>query len=173
MDVDRFRSAVNSLSRPNLFQVTLVFPTGSESIMQFLCKASEVPTRTIGNFKVGYMGRKIVFPGDSSFDDWSVEVYNDLNFTIRKKLEEWAELVNGAVDNISTINANDVKRNMRVDHLDGKHNIIKTYHMVGCIPTNVGGAIALNWDTNDSPEEYTVNFAYDYWESETTRGAKI
>jgi hypothetical protein len=45
--------------------------------------------------------------------------------------------------------------------------------MVGCIPTNVGGAIALNWDTNDSPEEYTVNFAYDYWESETTRGAKI
>jgi len=119
------------------------------------------------------MGRKIVMPGDSAFDTWSVEVYNDINFTIKKKLEAWAELVNGAKDNISVINANDVKRNMRVDQLDGDHNVIKTYHMVGCIPRNVGAAITLNWDTTDSAEEFGVDFEYDYWESESTRGAKL
>jgi nucleoid DNA-binding protein len=173
MDVERFKSAVQSLARPNLFQVTLTFPTGSDEITQFLCKGASIPTRTIGNFKVKYQAsRSIVFPGDTSFSDWSVSVYNDLNYTVRKRLEAWAELINGAVDNKSEIVANNVKRNMRVDQLDGQHNIIKTYHMIGCLPTDVGGTIRLSWDSADTPEEYDVTFAYDYWESETTRGAR-
>jgi hypothetical protein len=172
MDVERFKSMVHHIARPNLFQVTLVFPTGNDPIVQFLCKAASVPTRTIGNFKLGYMGRKIVWAGDSAFDTWTVSVYNDLNFTVRKRLEEWAERNNGAVDNISEVDMRNLKQNMKVDHLDGKHNIVKTYHMIGCIPENVGGEITLDWDTNDSAEEYTVAFVYDYWESETTRGAR-
>jgi hypothetical protein len=26
----------------------------------------------------------------------------------------------------------------------------------------------VGWDLNDTPEEYTIGFAYDYWTSDTT-----
>ena len=39
---------------------------------------------------------------------------------------------------------------------------IATYRFYGLFPTELG-AIELSWDANDQIEEYTVTFAYDYW----------
>lgn len=175
MEIERFKSSFGNIVRPNLFRVSLVFPTmpTSSDAIQFYCKGASIPTRTVGIITLSYMGRKIKHHGDTTFGSWSVSVYNDTKFTIRRLMESWAELINGAVDNISEVEFNKLKKNMKVEQLDGRRNTLKTYMMVGCLPTDVGGAISLNWETPDSAEEFDVSFEYDYWESDTTRGAKI
>jgi len=39
---------------------------------------------------------------------------------------------------------------------------LATYKFVNIFPVSVS-EIALGWDANDAIEEYTVEFAYDYW----------
>jgi hypothetical protein len=41
---------------------------------------------------------------------------------------------------------------------------LKRYRFVGMFPTDIS-QIDLDWGSNDTIEEYTVNFAYQYWES--------
>ena len=38
----------------------------------------------------------------------------------------------------------------------------QTYNFVNIFPVNMS-EIALGWDSNDAIEEFTVEFAYDYW----------
>ena len=40
---------------------------------------------------------------------------------------------------------------------------IKSYKFEGIYPVNIS-AIDLAWDSNDAAEEYTVEFAVQYWE---------
>jgi len=175
MDIERFKANIGSPARPTLFKVMLNFPTGGDNSDkdEFFCKGAQIPTRTIGMFELSYMGRKCKWAGDSSFDDWTVTIVNDNNFTIRNKLERWAELINGARDNISKLYKPEWATDLFVFHLNGLKQTIKTYKFIGCFPTSVGDPIELSWDNNDSPEEYSVTFAVDYWETNTTRGAFI
>ena len=41
---------------------------------------------------------------------------------------------------------------------------ISTYRFEGLFPTEVS-TIELGWDTNDTIEEFTVTFAFDWWEN--------
>ena len=49
---------------------------------------------------------------------------------------------------------------------------IKTYNFVDAFPVDVS-PIDLNWGDNDSIEEFTITFAYQYWISNTTDGTLI
>jgi len=40
---------------------------------------------------------------------------------------------------------------------------LRTYEFVGAFPVSVS-AIALNWDTPDTIEDYTIEFQYQWWE---------
>ena len=50
--------------------------------------------------------------------------------------------------------------------MDRKGNIIRTYRFEGIWPSNIS-AIELDWGTNDTPEEYTVEFQVQYWTYDT------
>ena len=39
---------------------------------------------------------------------------------------------------------------------------LQTYDFVNIFPVNMS-EIALAWDSNDAIEEFTIEFAYDYW----------
>jgi hypothetical protein len=56
---------------------------------------------------------------------------------------------------------------MTIEQLDKAGNITKSYTVRGAYPVNVA-AIDLSYDTNDAIEEFTVEFAFQYWESDTT-----
>lgn len=164
MRVEKFKANFGSPARPTLFRVYLDFPgTGKEEKDVFFCKGAQIPSRNTGKIELSYFGRKIQYAGDTTYDDWTVTIYNDVDFTIRKKLEAWAELINGAKDNRSKFRPEDYKRDLRVDHVDGEDNIIKTYTFVGAFLQTTGDPIDLSWENSDQQEEYSVNFAYDYW----------
>ena len=46
-------------------------------------------------------------------------------------------------------------------------NILKEYKFVGMFPIDVA-PIDLDWGSNDSIEEYSVTFSYQYWTNDQT-----
>jgi len=186
--IDDFRGKFSELARPNLFQVKLYKPkeataplvpltnTGGSggdpsnkgSTLQeqstFLIKASSFPASTIGVVEVPFRGRQLKIAGDRTYEPWSVTVLNDENFTIRKQLEVWAQAIqeykfNGS----SSQKTDDYMGNATVEQLSRGGDVIKKAQMSGIWPSNIS-ALDLDWGTNDTPEEYTVEFQVQYWE---------
>lgn len=162
-------------ARPNLFEVNLNFPTGAPngqaaSLSRFMVKSAQLPGSTIGIAPVYYFGREIKFPGNRTFADWTVTIINDEDFLIRNALEAWMSVMNSHAGNTrAAVNATSYSANALVNQYGKKSNTtnplpIKAYSFVGMFPVDIA-PIDLDWGSNDSIEEYTVTFAYQWWES--------
>jgi hypothetical protein len=53
---------------------------------------------------------------------------------------------------------------MLVEQLDRNDNVIKSCNIRGAFPVNLG-AVDLSYETTDTIAEFTVEIAYQYWES--------
>jgi hypothetical protein len=176
-NVTEFRAnMVGDGARPNLFAVTLVFPSfvanGSKAGQKvtFMAKTTQLPGSTINPVPVYYFGREMKMAGNRTFADWSLTIINDEDFTIRNALESWMNAINS---NAGNIRAGVAKRptDYTVDAVVTQYgkggDILKTYKFVGLFPVDLA-AIDLDWGSNDSIEEFGATFAYQYWEAETT-----
>ena len=176
-NVNDFRSQlVGDGARPNLFQVTLTFPTFAQNSSAagqkttFMAKAAQLPGSTINQVPVYYFGREMKFAGNRAFTDWTLTIINDEDFLIRNAMESWMNGIsshvtntrNSAATNISSYSVDAV-----VNQYSKTGNIIKSYKFVGLFPVDLS-PIDLGWDNNDSIEEYSTTFAFQYWESNTT-----
>lgn len=143
-------------ARPNRFEVTL---GGGGANTHFFCKAASLPASTMGKCEVPYMSRVVVYEGDRTFADWTVTVYNDLDFGVRDSLIQFMENRNGHEDNAGRhVYIEDTE----VRQLSRQNIVRKTYKFTNLIITEVG-EIALAWDSNDQVEEFEVTMAYNYW----------
>ena len=176
-NVAEFRAnMIGDGARPNLFRVSLTFPTiVSNAVLagqktSFMAKTAQLPGSTIGTVPLYYFGREMKFAGNRTFTDWTVTIINDEDFTIRNSMEQWMNLINGHAGNVRnpafntplgyTVNANVVQY--------GKEGaVLKRCTFVGMFPVDVA-PIDLDWGSNDSIEEYSVTFAYQYWTSDST-----
>lgn len=187
--ISGFKSALaGGGARPNLFEVSIdTFPPAvgdrtelwSNEIrkeFRFLCKASNIPASNIASIDVPFRGRIFKVAGDRTIDNWSVTVINDENFNIRSAFEAWhnaiAKLDNnsgatspaaymsnafvyqlgrGYSQGLESTSNSDTTNNTRVDPL-------RTYKFVDIWPVSISD-IALSYDSGDSIEEYTVEFA--------------
>ena len=176
-NVAEFRAnMVGDGARPNLFSVTLVFPTvaanGSAAGQKttFMAKAAQLPGSSVNSVTVPYFGRELKFPGNRTFQQWSLQIINDEDFTIRNSLESWMNAINshaGNVRNAAAANSNGYSVDAVVNQYGKSGNIIKSYKFVGLFPTDVA-PIELDWGSNDTIEEYGVTFDYQWWEADTT-----
>jgi len=163
-------------ARPNLFAVTLTFPTiaangsvaGSKAT--FMAKSAQLPGSSIGIAPLFYFGRELKFAGNRNFADWSLTIINDEDFTIRNSLESWMNAINSNAGNIRNGAASN-PAGYTVDALVTQYgkagNVLKTYNFVGMFPVDIS-PIDLDWGNNDSIEEYQATFAYQWWETNTT-----
>jgi hypothetical protein len=159
-------------ARPNQFKVTMPFPGyaqvgGEIEDLAFLCRATVIPSMTVGNINVPFRGRQIKIAGDRTFEDWNVTVINDTDFKLRNAFERWQNGINNMTDNEGLTNPVDYQVDAFVDHLDRNGSTIKSYTLRGLYPVSVG-SIELNYETNDVLEEFQTTFAYQYFESNTT-----
>jgi hypothetical protein len=151
-------------ARPNLFEVLIPDIAGPK--LTFTCKAAQLPASTVGVIDVPYFGRQIKLAGNRTFADWTITILNDEDFEVRDALEERMSLINSHAGNESELFGS-YSFDAIVNQYGKTGDIIKTYNFVGMFPTEIG-AIDLDWGSNDTIEEYTVTFAYQYWTSNTT-----
>jgi len=184
-----FRNKIGDLARPNLFQVELTFPqaglegagiggsggagdaaeaaageTNTDSTLAtLLVKAANIPASTVGVIEVPYRGRTIKIAGDRTFEPWTVTVLNDANFVIRSQLENWSTQIQALQQNFQSFDApQQYQTNAVVRQYDRQSEQTRAYKFEGIWPSNIS-AIDLAWDSNDTPEEYTVEFQVQYW----------
>ena len=114
--------------------------------------------------------RVIKVPGNKTFDNWTVTVINDEEFLIRNAMEKWIGAMGTHEGNIATIgntfgaSGGTLYGQATVQHYSKGGGALSQaeYKFVNIFPVSMG-EIALAWDANDAIEEFTVEFAYDYW----------
>jgi len=72
--------------------------------------------------------------------------------------------INEHVANVGIANPTEYQTDMTVQQLDKDDSVIKQIEFRGVFPTNIS-QIDLNYETNDTIEEYTVELQYQYWEA--------
>ena len=175
--ISEFRSElVGDGARPNLFSVSLTFPTiatngvAAGQKTTFMAKASQLPGSSLGTVPVFYFGREMKFAGNRTFPDWTIQVINDEDFIIRNALENWMNSINSHEGNKRKDTA---KQNSQyttdcdVIQYGKTGDKIKEYKFLNLFPIDIA-PIDLDWGSNDTIEEYSVTFAYNYWTSNTT-----
>lgn len=157
-------------ARPALFNVFMSVPAGlgidnvSVDKFRFVCKTAELPESVISSIDVPYFGRKIKVAGERAFADWSVSVINDEDFSVRAMFEAWSNALNRLVSNVRdpAISAEQYKVDLDIVQYGKDGSTLRSYQLIGAFPTQISG-IALSWESASAIEEFTVNFAYDYW----------
>ena len=150
-------------ARPNLFECGIVGQSMPANF-NLLCKISTIPPSTMGVVEVPYFGRMVKVPGNRTFDNLSVTVINDEDMAIRLAVETWMNKMNSHVGNLSTLPST-LFAQMTVTHY-GRATASPLAHgewkFVNVFPVALG-EIGLDWGSNDTIEEFTIDFAYDYW----------
>lgn len=175
-DINAFRSQlIGDGARPNLFEVRVNQSSISGGVpdqTRFLVKSAQLPGSTVGTVPLFYFGRELKFAGNRTFPDWTVTVINDEDFKVRNFFEKWMNGINSHAGNLR--NSNGLPPASYTANLDvlqyGKKDAskeIKKYKFIGAFPVDVS-PIDLDWGSNDTIEEFTVTFAYQWWESDTT-----
>lgn len=180
-NVQQFRaSMVTDGARSSLFDVQLTFPlavgTGgtapgsfgsAQQQVTFRARGTSLPGDSISSIGVNYFGREIKLAGNRSFTDWSITVIQDEDFNLRNAFERWMSGINSHVANLRLPamlpGDGGYQQDAYVTQYGKTGDIIKVYKLVGCFPTDVS-AIDVDW-SNDGIEEFTVAFAYQWWES--------
>jgi len=179
--VTKFREAIGTGSRPNLFKVQVTPPTGFAATdfasFEFLCRSGSLPSATMGTIEIPMNGgRRLKMGGDRTFTEWTSTVLNDENFKIRSLMEKWQNnIVKTNFEITSTLGNRSAAIGGTTSGLygtvmiyqlkeDGSSAIAGGYRLVNCWPSDIS-QIDLSYDTTDAVEDFTVTWTYDYYEN--------
>ena len=169
----RGKALTNAGARANLFDVKIfdipLMDKTAAAEFEFSCKAAAIPAMAVGTIDVPYFGRVIKVPGNKTFENWTVTIINDEDFKIRNGFEKWIAAMGTHDKNVATIGTDFTASggtlfgNATVKHYNKSNDkTIAEYKFVNMFPVSLS-EIALGWDANDAIEEFTCEFAYDYW----------
>lgn len=172
-DVTNFRTnLIGDGARPNLFEVQLQFPgfvqVGGLAAQKstLLVKSSQLPGSTIGIAPLFYFGREVKLAGNRTFADWTIQVINDEDYSVRNAFEQWVNGINDPIGNVRDPSASVVDGGYGADAVVTQYSktgdVIKQISLVGMFPVDVA-PLDLDWGANDTIQEYAVTLAYQYW----------
>lgn len=162
--------------RPNQYKCNIVFPAAipggaaAGQKVQFLAKASSLPSTNIESVSMAYRGRPIKFAGERTFQPWTIEVYTDTDFIVRNAFEAWIDTMQKYNSTGGSILPITYQADLEAVALDRNDQEVKKYKFVDAYPTEVS-AINLSWDTNNEIATFQVTFDYNYFESVGADGA--
>ena len=178
LGVLQFQQKIRGAVRPNLFSVFHKFPSvgglnvNEKDLPTYLCKSAALPASTVGTVELPFRGRVIKVPGDRTFESWTATFYMDDAFELRGAYEKWIELTNSVDTNTAAANMADVLQDITVTQLDkfggtnAGFSTIREYKLISAFPVSVS-QVSLAYDNNDSYEEFDVEFAYQFFETDS------
>jgi hypothetical protein len=86
---------------------------------------------------------------------------------VRNAMERWMNGINNNNSNTGLSNPTDYQADAIVEQLNKAGEVTKRYDFRGLFPTNVS-EIEVSYDSENTIEEFTVEFQVQYWESDTT-----
>lgn len=175
--ISKFRDALKSGSRPNLFRIEVIPPSGIlVGGYTTLVRSAALPSATMGTIELPMNGgRRFKIGGDRVFSEWSSTVLNDENYTLRSNLEVWQNNmvftnyeIDTALGNRSAASTG-LYGTVLIYQLDEEGASVPngSYRLVNCWPSDIS-AIDLSYDTTDAVEDFTVTWTYDYYENNFT-----
>lgn len=165
-------------ARPSLFEMTLTFPVGLLTSAagpaaigamiktQFHCRIAEIPGTQHNPITMKFAGREVKYAGQRVFNNLSLTIINDEAFSVRRGLEAWFEAMNTRESNKSKLSAPTFAGYAgtgEVWQYNKKGNKIRGYRFVDLFPVALS-PISLDWSNDGQIEDYTCEFAYQYWE---------
>lgn len=166
MDINAFRNRLGAGGvRPNQFQVTLNFPlvVGGAGDASLLVNSASLPASNIGTAMIQYRGREVKLAGERTFDPWTITIINDTGFTLRKKFEQWSDLMNNRTNNTGAITPREYYADLLVTQLDRNDEALRTYQLYNAFPSTVS-EVSLAYGSNDVISEFNVTFQYSHFE---------
>ena len=165
-------------ARPSLFEMNLTFPTGvlgtAAGVLagpamfktRFHCRISEIPGTQHNPITFKFAGREIKYAGQRVFNNLTLTIVNDEGFTVRRGLEAWFEAMNTRESNKSKLSSPTFGGYAGIGEVfqyNKQGNKIRGYRFVDLFPVTLA-PIALDWSNDGAIEDYTCEFAYQYWE---------
>ena len=87
--IDEFKAQlIGGGPRANRFNIFI--PRAGDKI-QFLAKAGNIPAATLGIVEVQWRGSVLKLAGDRTFENWTVSILNDVEFSARTAIEAWQQ----------------------------------------------------------------------------------
>jgi len=148
-------------ARSNLFRVDIPY-LGEDC--RFFCKSAQFPGYSVEKIPVRYQNNNVYIAGDTDFPDWNVTIINDKNFGIRKNIELWMASIKNKNMTDGASNVKEYLRNCYIVQLDERGRELNEYIFYHMWPTDLS-PIDVSFDNPDTIQEYTVTFAYSYWET--------
>ena len=146
--------------RNNRFEV---FIPRSGTKIQFLCKTAALPGQVIEPMEIKYKGLTVKLAGDRTFENWTVGIYNDTEFSVRNEIEAWMEDIVPKDSSVGPVGYEYMVDRATVSQLGRDDSVIATYECFNMWPTNLG-AIELDTEGGDAIETFDVEFCYSHFE---------
>ena len=86
--IDSFKAQLLGGDPRNSIDLRFSYLGQVERLSSFV-KAIQIPASTIPAFEVNFRGSKLKIAGDRTFEDWTVSIINDVEFSARTILEAW------------------------------------------------------------------------------------
>ena len=164
--VDRLKAGLRDLARPNLFKVDFVGPAvlGPSPAYSLMCKAASFPGMEVSQLTIPRAGNRVHVPGDTTFEEFTVTFFNDVDFEVRSFFHRWQRMfVSNWVDGFTGIVQGSFGNTVKVSQFDSNFDVTYTVELFNAWPNRVGG-INLSMDELDSREDFQVSFSYTYYE---------
>ena len=159
--IDEFKSQLIAGGvRGNRFSVFI--PRMGERI-EFMCKSAAIPGSTLPPIEVPFRGHKLKVAGDRTFEDWTVSIINDVNFTTRTAVEAWMESIQELDSGVGATDLDYLVSRATISQLNRDDSILATYELYNMYPSTLN-QIDLSFDTQDEIQTFDVTFSYSHWE---------
>ena len=152
-------------ARANQYEIQITGSPVPNGTFSFLCRSAQIPGMTVGEVPVPYRGRQIFVAGDRTYDAWTVTVFSDTDWELRKSFETWSDIIaKGDKEVTGALNPALYYATAIVEQLDRGGNTHATYNLIDVWPTTVD-PIDLAYDTNDAVMEFSVTLRFNYLEN--------
>ena len=159
--IDQFKAQlIGGGPRANRFRV---FIPRSGAKIEFLCQAAQIPAANIGTVPVNFRGHQLKLAGDRTFENWTVTIINDVEFSVRNAIEDWQTDIQALDSGEGATSTDYLLSRAYVEQLHKDDSVLARYEFFNMFPTIISG-IDLSYETIDQLETFTVEFAYSHWE---------